>query len=171
MENNIPNPLVTNLKKNVTLILEKTKIRNNKFSYNWYLKDEKEDNIDEDLNNIDGIEFLTFTDLYSIATFGYDVITFYITFILVSGQLIRAIFLGEAERVIYTEMVNPSKLFSVCEGIKMSRIRNNYLQEEKLYYLLIDMMRSPEIIKDITQSSLTYIQENNIVKEDKKNKL
>ena len=168
MENNIPNPLVTNLKKNVTLILEKTKMINNIFSYNWYLKEDKVDNIVEDLNSLDGIEFLTFTDLYSIATFGYDVITFYITFILVSGKLIRAIFLGEAQRVIYTEMVNPNKLISVCEGIKISRLRNNFLQEEKLYYLLIDMMRSPEIIKNLTQSSLTYLQENNIVREDKK---
>ena len=177
MEDNRPNPLVTNLKKNVTLILEKTKLTPNytnytRFSYNWYLKEEKKKdryNNEEEINYFDGIEFLTFTDLFSVATFGYDVITFYISFIFVSGQLIRSMFLGGAERVIYTEMVNPNRLFSVCEGIKISRIRKNYLQEEKLYYLLIDMMRSPEIIKNITQSSLMYVQENNIVKKEIKN--
>ena len=31
------------------------------------------------------------------------------------------------------------------------------------------MMRSPEIIKNITQSSLMYVQENNIVKKEIKN--
>ena len=175
MEDNWPNPLVENYKKNVTLILEKTKINSNKtrFNYNWYLKEEKEDfNFEEniDTNNFDGIEFLCFTDLFSAATMGYDVITFYITFILVSGKLIRSIFLGEAERVIYTEMVNINRLFSVCEGIKISRIRKNYLQEEKLYYLLIDMVRSPEIIKNLTQSSLLYVQEGNIVKNEIKNR-
>ena len=93
MEDNRPNPLVTNLKKNVTLILEKTKLTPNytnytRFSYNWYLKEEKQKdhyNKEEEINNFDGIEFLTFTDLYSVATFGYDVITFYISFIFVFG--------------------------------------------------------------------------------------
>ena len=170
MENNVPNPIVFNVKKNVTLILEKKNLTNDKFSYNWFLKDEKQDlNINEKSDDFEGIEFLTFTDLYSVATFGYDVITFYITFILVSEQLIRAIFMGQAERIIYTEMVNPSRLFSVCEGIKISRIRKNYLQEEKLYYLLIDMMRSPEIIKNVTQSSLIYLQESNTVRKENKN--
>jgi len=79
-----------------------------------YLKKENNRVIEEDLNNFDGIEFLTFTDLYSRGTFGYDVITFYITFILVSGKLIRANFMGQAKRIIYSEMVNPNKLFSVC---------------------------------------------------------
>ena len=170
----MPTPLVKNFKKNITLILEKTEYNTSdnktKYNYNWYLKEEKQNNTskdkEEEINYFDGIEFLTFTDLFSATIFGYDIITFYISFILVSGQVIRAIFLGEAERVIYTEMVNPNKLFSVCEGIKISRIRKNYLQEEKLYYLLIDMMRSPEIIKNVTQSSLIYLQEGNTVKKE-----
>ena len=145
MEDNMPTPLVGNFKKNATLILEKTeyKTRDNitNFNYNWYLKGEKQNNTsnynEEEMTYFDGIEFLTFTDLFSAAIFGYDIFTFYISFILVSGQIIRAIFLGEAERVIYTEMVNQKKLFSVCEGIKISRMRKNYLQEEKLYYILI----------------------------------
>ena len=45
---------------------------------------------------------------------------------------------------------------------------NDYLREEKLYYLLIDLMRSPEIIKNMTQSSLIYIQDNNTVKKNAK---
>ena len=106
--------------------------------------------------------------MFSSVLFGYDVITFYITFIFVSGKVIRAIFLGQAERIIFTEMVNQNKLFSVCEGIKISRMRKNFLQEEKLYFLLIEMMRSPEIIKNMTQSSLIYVQDDNIIKEEKK---
>ena len=68
----------------------------------------------------------------------------------------------------YIQMVNPNRLFALCEGIKISRIRNDFLQEEKLYYLLIDLMRSPEIIKNMTQSSLIYIQDNNTVKKNTK---
>ena len=111
---------------------------------------------------------MTFSDLYSQVTFGYDVLTFYVTFVIVAGRVIRAIFLGNAERIMYIQMVNPNRLFALCEGIKISRIRNDFLQEEKLYYLLIDLMRSPEIIKNMTQSSLIYIQDNNTVKKNTK---
>ena len=111
----------------------------------------------------EGIYFITFTDLYSKITFGYDVLTFYITFIYFAGTLIRQLYLGQAERVIYTEMVNPNKLINVCEGIRISRIKKDFVQEDRLYYLLIDLMRSPEIVKSITKSSLVYIQKNNIL--------
>ena len=67
-------------------------------------------------------------------------------------------------------MVNPGKLFSVCEGIKIARIKKDFLQEEKLYYLLIDFMRSPEMFKNLTMSSLIYIQDNNIGREEIKYK-
>ena len=56
-------------------------------------------------------------------------------------------FLGSAERIMYTEMVLPNKLLSLCEGIRIARIKKDYLQEEQLYYVLIDLMRSPEMIK------------------------
>jgi hypothetical protein len=170
-EDNTPNPLVRSKKKNVTLSLEKTRINNTRknYNYNWFLKEGNDTKKSkEKSDNIEGIEFLTFTDLFSSVIFGYDVITFYITFIFVSGKIIRALFLGQAKRIIYTEMVNQTKLFSVCEGIKISRMRKNFLQENKLYYLLIEMMRSPEIIKNMTQSSLIFVQEDNIVKEQKK---
>ena len=96
--------------------------------------------------------------------------TFYVTFVILAGKVIRATFLGSAEKIMYRQMVNPNRLFSLCEGIKISRIRNDFLQEEKLYYLLIDLMRSPEIIKNMTQSSLIFIQDNNTVKKNIKYK-
>ena len=144
---------------------DKSKIRitlrkENDNIYNWFVAS----------GDSEGIKFVTFSDLYSKVTFGYDVLTFYVTFVIVAGQVIRAIFLGSAERIMYLQMVNPNRLFSLYEGIKISRIRNDLLQEEKLYYLLIDLMRSPEMIKNLTQSSLLFIQDNNTVKKNVKNK-
>ena len=156
MHQRIPNddkPMALDInKKSIKLILK----RDENFVYNWYVETEKNE----------GIKFITFSDLYSKVTFGYDVLTFYVTFVIVAGRIIRALFLGNAERIMYIQMVNPNRLFALCEGIKISRIRNDFLQEEKMYYLLIDLMRSPEIIKNMTQSSLIYIQDNNTVKEN-----
>ena len=144
-------------KVGATLVLSK-QTKGEKTYFNW--------NIYSDSIQDSGLEFITFSDFYSSFTFGMDVITFYVSFVVVVGNLIRAVFLGQAERIMYSEMVNPGKLFSVCEGIKISRIKKDFLQEEKLYYLLIDFMRSPEMFKNLTMSSLIFIQENNIGREE-----
>ena len=146
-------------KSGATLVLSK-QIKGGKTYYNWNIYS------NDDANQDSGLEFITFSDFYSSFTFGMDVITFYVSFVVVVGKLIRAVFLGQAERIMYSEMVNPGKLFSVCEGIKISRIKKDFLQEEKLYYLLIDFMRSPEMFKNLTMSSLIYIQDNNIGREE-----
>ena len=67
-------------------------------------------------------------------------------------------------------MVLPNKLLSLCEGIRIARIKKDYLQEEQLYYVLIDLMRSPEMIKNITKSSLIFIQDKNILQKEEKQK-
>ena len=36
------------------------------------------------------------------------------------------------------------------------------IQEDKLYYVLIDLLRSPEMLKTITNSSLKFTQEKEI---------
>ena len=152
-------------KLDANLVLKKQEKGNNTyFSWNIYPNNNTENCGDS------GIEFITFSEFYSSYTFGMDVITFYVSFVVVVGNLIRSVFLGQSERIMYAEMVNPGKLFSVCEGIKISRIKKDFLQEEKLYYLLIDFMRSPEMFKNLTMSSLIYIQDNNIGREEIKYK-
>ena len=146
-------------KKGARLVLSR-QLRGNTSYFNWNLFS------NDDTHKNLGIEFITFSDFYSSFTFGMDVITFYVSFVVVVGRVIRSFFLGQSERIMYSEMVNPGKLFTVCEGIKISRFKKNFLQEEKLYYLLIDLMRSPEMFKNITLSSLIFIQENNIANEE-----
>ncbi len=107
----------------------------------------------------EGIEFHAFSDLVSPATGSYDVLTFYATFIIVIGNAIRGIISGEAEKIILTEMPEPTKLINLCEGIKISRYRQHLDREEYLYYVLIDFMRSPEILKKLTKSSLQKLRE------------
>ena len=144
-------------KRNINLVLNRKEI-GDMIYLNWNIQSGKDNNCE--------FEFITFSNFYSSLTFGMNVITFYVSFILVIGRVISGAFLGQAERIMYAEMVNPGKLFSVCEGIKISRIKKDFLQEEKLYYLLIDFMRSPEMFKNLTMSSLIYIQDNNIGREE-----
>ena len=106
-----------------------------------------------------GIVFHTFSDKVSSTNTNYDVVTFYISFILVVGRLIRGAISGEAERIVFTEMPEPTNILILCEGIKIHRYRRDLEREEHLYYVLIDLMRSPEILKIITKSSIRVLLE------------
>ncbi len=101
-----------------------------------------------------GISFYTFSDMVSPATASYNVLSFYIAFVLVIGRYIRTFISGEVERVIYTEMPRPKKLLNLCEGIKISRYKKDLEREDQLYYVLIDLLRSPEMLKMITKPSI-----------------
>jgi hypothetical protein len=115
------------------------------------------------LNPPDGLEqgivFHTFSDKVSSTNTNYDVATFYISFILVVGRLVRGAISGEAERIVFTEMPEPMKILNLCEGIKIHRYRCEFEREEHLFYVLIDLMRSPEILKIITKSSIRVLLE------------
>lgn len=98
--------------------------------------------------------FFTFSDMVSPTTASYNVLSFYLAFVWVIGRYIRTLISGETERVIYTEMPRPKKLLNLCEGIKISRYKKDLDREDQLYYVLIDLLRSPEMIKMITKPSI-----------------
>jgi hypothetical protein len=101
-----------------------------------------------------GLTFHTFSDMVSRTTANSDVLTFYVTFILVIGNVVRNMLSGEENKIILTEMPEPIALINLCEGIKISRYAFEFEREEYLYYVLIDYMRSPEILKIMTKSSI-----------------
>jgi len=76
--------------------------------------------------NDNGLEFHTFSDLISSSIASYDVLTFYLTFILVIGNFLRNGISGEAERVVLTEMPEPQDIMNLCEGIKLYRYKYDF---------------------------------------------
>lgn len=87
--------------------------------------------------------------------------TFYISFIYIIGQVIRTFTSNEAERIIFTEMPETQGLINLCEGIKISRQKREFKREEHLYYIMIEFMRSPEMLKSLTKSSIVWLNEKN----------
>jgi len=110
------------------------------------------------------IEFTTFSELISETFINYNVMTFYVTFILLFGRELRNIFENPFEKIIINEMPYSDQLIKICEGIKLARYKNELVKEEELYYLLMDIFRSPEILKVMTKSSYKEI----IDKQEKK---
>eukprot|EP00826_Nyctotherus_ovalis_P037579 TRINITY_DN3437_c0_g1_i6.p1 TRINITY_DN3437_c0_g1~~TRINITY_DN3437_c0_g1_i6.p1 ORF type:complete len:114 (+),score=28.28 TRINITY_DN3437_c0_g1_i6:104-445(+) len=84
---------------------------------------------------------------------GYSIITLYISVVLVIGNVIRGIFSGTYYKVIYEEMPNPTPLLKLCTGVEIARHEYDLEKEGELYYELIEVLRSTELIKLITKTS------------------
>ena len=140
-------PINVKLEKelNVTLIFQ-TK-GNNLFEI--YFEKIEEDN---------GIKFHVLNEKVSSATFGYSIIGFYSAFILVIGTYIGNFFKYDPSSIIISEMPNPIILLEICEGIKVSRYLHDFKNEEYYYHFLVEILRTPDLIKKLTSSSLKHFE-------------
>ena len=108
---------------------------------------------DNDTNK-EGLIFHVFSDEVSTTTSGYSILTFYVSFILICGSYVRNFFAGQPSKITLTEMPYCQDIIDLCEGIKISRYSYDFEQEEKLYYILMELMRSPDFLKYLTDSSV-----------------
>ena len=102
------------------------------------------------------LELHVFSDKISETTSGYSVITFYVSFVLLAGSYIREFLENEPEKIMLEELPHPKKIVELCEGIKIARYSYDFKTEEYLYTVLIELLRSPDYLKIITDSSLDH---------------
>ena len=100
------------------------------------------------------IIFYTFSDKANQFMIKYSVSAFYCTIILTLANFLKSYCGGQTTRMIITDMPEPEKLIALCEGIKVCRYTDSYEKEEKLYYILIEFMRSPEYLRYLSKSSI-----------------
>ena len=108
--------------------------------------------------NNSGIQFHVFNDKVSSNTYGYSLIGFYSAFILVIGTYVSSFFNYEPEKIIISEMPHPEKLLNLCECVKISRYIHDFKKEEYLFNILIEILRTPEFLKRLTQSTVEQFQ-------------
>ena len=111
----------------------------------------KSDPEDPDEN---GLVFFTWSEKVTENIVGYSLITFYTIIVLGIGQFLRSALQTNSNNIFIKDMPRPDSLLLICEGVLISRMEKNLEREEELFYVLIDVMRSPEILKMITDSSL-----------------
>ena len=110
-------------KLGATLVLNKQKKGKTTY-YNWNI-------YTNDGNNEDtGLEFITFSDFYSSFTFGMDVITFYVSFVVVVGNIIRVVFLGQSERIMYAEWLIQVNFFLFVKESKFPELKKIFYKKK-----------------------------------------
>lgn len=61
--------------------------------------------------------------------------------------------------IFITDAPLTEKILNICQAIFIHRFRRQYVEEEYVYMLLIDIMRTPETIKTLATTSLKEIKE------------
>jgi len=107
---------------------------------------------EENLNNT-GVSFFTFSLKISPSSSSFTIITFYVSIVLVIASLLRSALEVPANNIFIYEMIYTDALLLLCECIYIFRMQNKLEKEEEIYYVLMDVMRSPEMIKQITGSA------------------
>lgn len=100
-----------------------------------------------------GLRFYTISDTYSPMTFNFSIFTFYLSIVLLAGRLIRVVTYGSGMNVVMTDMKNAATLNTLCVAVYVSRMIGNISKEQEFYFELLDILRSPELIKKLTGSS------------------
>ena len=114
---------------------------------------------DSDPQNNDGIVFFLILDNFSksLAMFS-SVVAMYTGFVLIIGNVIRGVFTGQTAKIWTTDVAKAEQIIRICEGVTAARIEGDPVREEVLYWELLDIMRSPEMIKLITDNNLEHKQ-------------
>ena len=103
--------------------------------------------------NSPNITFFTISEQYSPITFDFSVLTFYVSVVYVAGRLLRMLIGGSSSNLLLTDMPDPQPLIDLCEGVYIARMAGDLKKEERLYFELIDILRSPEVVKLVTGRS------------------
>ena len=141
-------PIKVELEEELTLPLIFNAKQNNLFEI--YFEKNKADN---------GIQYHVLNEKISSGTFGYNVIGFYSAFILVIGSYVTNFFNYDPSSINIGEMPHPKKLLRLCEGIKVSRYLHDFKNEEYYFNFLIEILRTPDLIKQLTTSTLKQFNE------------
>jgi hypothetical protein len=82
-----------------------------------------------------------------------SIIGFYVTIVFAIGRLIRSVFNGLINRVIYDEIPNPEPLLDFCQAIVLARNERELSKEKSYYDMIIQIFRSTDLLIKLTKAS------------------
>ena len=103
-------------------------------------------------NFTQGIQLYVYCDKYQNVIGGYGFTALYTSIILVVAGFVRSMFDGNMPLIPYEMNPRPDNILQICEAIATLRVRKQYRDEYLMYYQLIDIIRSPEIMKYMSGS-------------------
>jgi len=110
--------------------------------------------MDTNTNQATGIVFYVITNKVSSYLLSFSITAFYIGIVFVIGNVVKRGLSGQIFNLTLDDLPAAGEIIQICEGILIARADKNLIKEERLYWELIDILRSPEVVKLITKSSV-----------------
>lgn len=135
------------------------------------IKDIRNDSKSEGGYGVNGLSFFVFSRKTLPSIINFPLITFYISIVYVIAKLFRAGMVPITAAIFINDSPFPEDIIMLCETIKLYRLKGRLDDEEELFFLLIDIMRSPQVLKAICGESTKVLEKQLIAeKEAKKEK-
>ena len=116
------------------------------------------DKVYEDREADYGLSFFVISQRVLPSYLNIPILTFYISIIYFISKLFRQVFVPNTNEIIITDAKDPVDMLMLCEVIHLYRLKQMLIEEEELYFLLIDIMRSPQVFKAITSDSIKTVE-------------
>lgn len=101
------------------------------------------------------ITFFVFSQLITIGFLqGTSITAFYTGTVLSLGFMFRPIVIFVTPRAFIYEITYPDPILRLVEAVHMMRTAGDLVKEEENYRLFVEILRSPELLKNLTGSSL-----------------
>lgn len=91
-------------------------------------------------------------DKYQNLIGGLGFTALYTSVIFVVANMIRGAFAGNLPQIPYFQNPKSDSIIQICEAVETLRVRKQYREEYLMYYELIDIIRSPDLIKYLSGS-------------------
>ena len=79
------------------------------------------------------------------------IVALYTTFVLTVGGVLRSMISGSVVNVIYMDMFDPTAVDKLVRYIYTARSGHDHVLEQSLYFELLDLLRSPEALLEVTK--------------------
>lgn len=81
-----------------------------------------------------------------VVLFCFSIIGLYVSFVFVSGKLLRSFFINTSQTIMFDEFPDVDKIMQLCLNIYMARENKEFRLEEELFAKLLFLYRSPELM-------------------------
>ena len=78
----------------------------------------------------------------------------YVTIVFGIGRFVRLSIANMRMRIPYQDLPDVSHLWTLCSDITVAREEGEFLLEEQLFYTLINLYRSPQVLFELTKKDL-----------------
>ena len=103
----------------------------------------------------DGLNVEVFSDVISTGFFSESsLLGFYLGVAFGVGTLLRTLVMYKSDRIFICDAKDTDLIRNLIACIYRQRLEQNLKKEEELFFLLFEILRSPELFKKITGSSL-----------------